>query len=103
MTPATHLKKDALLDTIANGRELLPREDTVSPNHDSSDRPGVTKVDVSVVIPAYNGTLTIVDCLHSVERATHGRRREIIVVDSSPDGTADIVMKQFPDVKLIRS
>ena len=55
------------------------------------------------MIPAYLGERTIADCLHSVTQATVGRRCEIIVVESSGDGTAAIVRKQFPNVVLIRS
>ena len=42
-------------------------------------------VDISVVIPAYHGAAMIAACLASVQRATEGRRAEIIVVDSSGD------------------
>jgi GT2 family glycosyltransferase len=60
-------------------------------------------VDVSVVIPAYGGAATIADCLASVMRAAAGRRVEIIVVESSGDGTAEIVRRRFPQVTLIVS
>ena len=60
-------------------------------------------VDISVVVAAYCGSATIVDCLRSIEKATEGRRREIIVVESSGDGTSEIVQQQFPDVLLVRS
>jgi glycosyltransferase involved in cell wall biosynthesis len=62
-----------------------------------------TDVEVSVVVPAYNGERTIAACLKSIEDATRGRRAEIIVVDSSSDGTAAIVHECFPQVHLIRS
>jgi GT2 family glycosyltransferase len=61
------------------------------------------EVDISIVVAAYCGAATIADCLQSIERATHGRRREIIVVESSGDGTSEIIQQQFPDVVLIRS
>ena len=60
-------------------------------------------VDISVVVPSYNGEGTIAECLESIERATRGRRREIIVADSSTDRTPEIVRRHFPDVALIRS
>ena len=60
-------------------------------------------VDVSVVIAAYRGAETIADCLESVQRATESRQREIIVVESSGDGTSAIVQQRFPDVVLISS
>jgi cellulose synthase/poly-beta-1,6-N-acetylglucosamine synthase-like glycosyltransferase len=62
-----------------------------------------THVEISIVVPAYNGDRTIADCLESIQRATQGRLAEIIVVDSSEDKTAAIVQEHFPDVLLIRS
>src|SRR5688572_28333492 len=59
-------------------------------------------MDISVIIPAYNGERTIAFCLESLERATHARLKEIIVVDSSEDWTAEIVSERFPGVILIR-
>jgi GT2 family glycosyltransferase len=70
---------------------------------DDRDRPGGGDIDVSVVIPAYQGARTIADCLRSVRRATRDYRREVIVVESSGDATADLVRREFPDVALIRS
>jgi GT2 family glycosyltransferase len=63
----------------------------------------VSEADLSVVVPAYNGERTIAACLQSIERATSGRRCEIIVVDSSEDATPAIVRERFPAVRLIRS
>ena len=60
-------------------------------------------VDISVVIPAYHGAATIAACLASVQRATEGRRAEIIVVDSSGDRCGEIVRGQFPTVTLVLS
>ncbi len=60
-------------------------------------------LDVSVVIPAYGGAATIVDCLASVQRAAAGRSVEIVVVESSGDDTAAFVRDQFPEVRLIVS
>jgi glycosyltransferase involved in cell wall biosynthesis len=60
-------------------------------------------VDISVIIPAYHGDATIAACLTSVQRATEGRRAEIIVVDSSGDGCGEIVREQFPNVMLVLS
>lgn len=67
------------------------------------DPPRAGQIDLSVVIPAYEGASTIVDCLEAVERATAGRRLEIIVVESSNDATAEIVRQRFPGVVLIHS
>ena len=60
-------------------------------------------VDISVIIPAYYGAATIAACLTSVQRATEGRRAEIVVVDSSGDRCGEIVREQFPDVTLVLS
>ena len=60
-------------------------------------------IEISVVVPAYFGARTIVACLESIQRATKHRRAEIIVVDSSGDGTADIVRQQFPAVQMVTS
>jgi GT2 family glycosyltransferase len=67
-------------------------------------RSGAAEIDISVVIPAYHGEHTIASCLESIKRATQGRRREIIVVDSSAsNATAEVVLQRFPEVILIRS
>jgi GT2 family glycosyltransferase len=68
-----------------------------------SEPRGRSKVDLSVVIPTYNGERTIADCLNSVQRAVGRRRAEIIVVDSSTDSTPDVVRRRFPELILLRS
>ena len=60
-------------------------------------------MDLSVIVPTYNGERTIVDCLESVQRATCDRRAEVIVVDSSNDATPDLVHRSFPGTILVRS
>jgi GT2 family glycosyltransferase len=74
-----------------------------SPTAHITGHPSADAIEISVVIPAYLGARTIVDCLESVERATTGRRREIIVVESSADATAEIVRQRFPGVVVIQS
>ena len=59
-------------------------------------------IQVSVIIPAYRGAATIGACLESVRKAIVGPH-EIIVVESSGDGTADLVQSRFPDVTVIKS
>jgi GT2 family glycosyltransferase len=75
----------------------------MSPDRAPAQAAPAADVDISVVIAAYNGASTIADCLQSVEQAANGRRCEIIVVESSGDGTADIVRERFPGVTLIQS
>ena len=60
-------------------------------------------LEISVIIPAYHGAATIAGCLASVVLATQGRRSEIILVDSSGDGSRAIVREQFPQVTLLLS
>jgi glycosyltransferase involved in cell wall biosynthesis len=59
-----------------------------------------TAPDVSIVIPCYNGMATIARCLDSVRQAIDGRHGEIILVDSSDDGTDRFVAATYPDVRL---
>jgi GT2 family glycosyltransferase len=58
------------------------------------------RVDISVIIPSYNSVDTIGDAIRSLLIQQTDRSYEIIVVDSSSDGTAEIV-SSFPQVKLI--
>lgn len=58
-----------------------------------------------VVIPNWNGAAFIERCLGSVLAAVRraGRPMEVIVTDdASGDGSADIIAKSFPSVRLIR-
>jgi GT2 family glycosyltransferase len=71
--------------------------------HESVKAPSDRAVDISIVIPTYNGSRTITECLQSVERAARDHRHEIIVADSSSDATPDIVARDFANVRLIRS
>jgi len=63
----------------------------------------VTTPEVSVIVPAYRGAAMIASCLESILRATRSRCCEIIVVESSADGAADIVRSGFPEVRLVES
>jgi GT2 family glycosyltransferase len=57
---------------------------------------------VSVVIASHNAATVIADCLASLQ-AQQGREVvEIIVADSSSDGTPDLVRERFPDIRLLR-
>ncbi len=59
--------------------------------------------DVVVAIVSYNTRERLRDCLASVT-ASEGVTAEIWVVDNaSPDGSADLVETEFPDVRLVRS
>ena len=47
---------------------------------------------VSVIVPSYNAARTISGCLESLQRQSSPEPFEIIVVDSSSDGTAQLVI-----------
>lgn len=57
---------------------------------------------VSVVVPCYNGARTIRGALGSLMAQDLPSPYEVIVVDSSSDGTHVIVRDEFPSVQLIR-
>ena len=57
---------------------------------------------LSVVIASYNSSKTIESCLKSLEKQTTQEPFEVIVVDSSIDGTGEMVEKKFPYVKVLR-
>lgn len=59
--------------------------------------------EVTIVVPAYRGRATILTCLGSIQKAAVGWRCEIIVVESSGDGAAELVREQFPEVTVIAS
>lgn len=57
---------------------------------------------VSVVIVNWNTRNLLSDCLKSVFSQTHSYHLEVWVVDNnSPDGSAEMVANDFPEVKLI--
>lgn len=57
---------------------------------------------VSVVIPAYNASATIRDCLSALMKQTFAEPYEVIVVDDgSNDGTSEIINEEFKNVKLL--
>jgi glycosyltransferase involved in cell wall biosynthesis len=58
---------------------------------------------LSIAIGAQNARNTIAKCLQSLVAQVGDRSIEIIVVDDSTDGTAEIVASQFPTVTLVRS
>ena len=59
------------------------------------------KPNVSVVIPSYNSKRTIRECLAALVQQTYTDPYEVILVDSSDDGTHTLVAQEFPQVKLI--
>jgi glycosyltransferase involved in cell wall biosynthesis len=57
--------------------------------------------DISVIIASYNSRRTISACLASLAAQKTGRPFEIIVVDSSTDGTGALVSSEFPEARLL--
>lgn len=55
---------------------------------------------VSIVVASYNARTTIERCLRSLEAQTD-RDFEVIVADSSTDGTGELVRRLFPEVRLV--
>jgi len=61
-------------------------------------------LDLTVIIPNYNTRSLLRHCLDSIYRHTEGLTFEIICVDgNSPDGSADMVAEEFPEVVLVRN
>jgi GT2 family glycosyltransferase len=54
----------------------------------------------SVIVPSFNSRRTIERCLSSLIGQTRRDLFEILVADSSSDGTARLIELQFPDVRL---
>lgn len=57
---------------------------------------------VSVVIPAYQGCRTIRACLNGLQQQRGLEEPEVIVVESSGDGTVEILEREFPWVIVLR-
>lgn len=58
--------------------------------------------DLSVVIVSYNVEQYLAACLESLPAGTGGLSVEVFVVDNaSPDGSAELVARRFPDVRLL--
>jgi len=55
---------------------------------------------LSVIVASYDAERTIRACLSSLQHQETNQDFEIIVVDSSTDGTAELVEQQFPHVRL---
>lgn len=58
-------------------------------------------VQLSVVIAAHNAAHVISTCLDALERQPDRRSMEIIVADSSTDGTDALIQRAHPDVRLL--
>jgi glycosyltransferase involved in cell wall biosynthesis len=61
-----------------------------------------SRIRVSVLVPAYLSLPTIGATLEALRHQTRAAH-EVIVVESSGDGTAELVRREFPEVRLIVS
>jgi len=64
-------------------------------------RPRVPRL--SVVIGVHNAESVIAECLAALEQQQERAQAEVIVADSSTDGTPEIVRRQFPAVRLLHA
>jgi len=55
----------------------------------------------SVIIPSYNQKHVIFDALDSVQKQKTNFKFEIIVVESTGDDTADLIRKNYPEIRVI--
>lgn len=74
---------------------------TVNKNTRKPEHPNTDAVRISVIVPSYNSLRTIGTCLQSVFKQKGAQRFEVIVVDSSTDGTEEGVAEIFPNANLI--
>lgn len=60
-------------------------------------------LDVSIVIVTYNSSAVVGACIDAIRAHAHDIGYEIIVADNaSPDATANLVARNYPDVTLVR-
>jgi GT2 family glycosyltransferase len=63
--------------------------------------PQARTLNLSIVIASYNARDCIANCLESLRAQQTEHPFEVLLVDSSDDGTADLVAQRFPEVRLI--
>src|SRR5690348_2969442 len=56
---------------------------------------------VSAILANYNGRRFLSACFNSIQRQQFKNFETIFVDDESPDGSAEFVRKEFPDVKVV--
>lgn len=61
----------------------------------------LAKPRISVVVASHNAQVSVQSCLKALETQKLEKDIEIIVVDNSTDGAAEIIQGRFPDIKLI--
>lgn len=62
------------------------------------------EVDVSIIVANWNTRELLRDCIRSIYGKTKGIRYELIIADdASTDGSAEIIQREFPQVKIIQN
>lgn len=61
-----------------------------------------TRPFASVIIPNWNGAALLPSCLESLRAQSYPRLGILVVDGGSVDGSADLVERQFPEVRLLR-
>lgn len=59
--------------------------------------------ELSIFVVAYNSSKHIIDCIGSIYRHTKQTEFEILLIDNGPDGTQDLVAREFPTVRIVPS
>ena len=86
-----------------HGAKAEPMKTTVKAMERTAKPEAAGQVQLSVVIPAYNASAFIAECLQSVLAQDDCPAFEVIVVDDgSSDGTYALIEKSFPQVRLFR-
>jgi GT2 family glycosyltransferase len=60
-------------------------------------------MDLSVIIVSYNTADLIGSCLSSVQACPHVRREIFVIDNASQDGSADMIRRRFPEVRLMKN
>ncbi len=63
----------------------------------------IKKTRLSVVLASQNASRSVLECLREIESQCERNMNEIIVVDNSTDETPEIIIRNFPNVQLIRA
>lgn len=70
----------------------------------SSVNSHTSQADVSIIIVSFNTRNVLRECLESIARESAGLSVEVVIVDNnSSDGSPEMVERDFPEIRLIRS
>jgi len=68
-------------------------------SHDTDDRRSVAIL--SIVVVSYNTKQITLECLRSIREQTTIPYELVVIDNASPDGSAEAIAKEFPDLRLI--